>query len=271
MEGKTAVITGATSGIGAAYAARYAKDGCNLIITGRRKERIETFAEKLENEYKVDVEVVLGELSEDEDVQRLLEKISHRQVDILINNAGFGESSLFQSCELNVMEQMVKLNVLAPIKLIRAVLPSMVERGSGTIINISSESAFLSIPKNSVYSGCKSFLKSFTECLHLDLMNTRIKVQVLCPSFTKTDFHEKMGMDKSRQKNKGLIRWLSPDDVVDISLKALQKDKVVCKTGIHSKLIIWIMGLLPRRMYYKFVYSFSQKNFQDKTKHISEG
>ncbi len=265
MKSKTAVITGATSGIGVAFATRLAEEGRNLIITGRRKEKIEAFAEKLRNEYKIDVEVIIAELSENEDVQRLIEILKCRKVDVLINNAGFGVSSPFQNCDLEVMEQMVKLNVLTPTKLIHAVLPSMIEHSSGTIINVSSESAFLSIPQNSVYSGCKSFLKSFTECLYLDLMNTGVSVQVLCPSFTKTDFHEKMGMDKSRQKNKGLIRWLLPDDVVDISFKALQKNNVVCKTGIYSKLIIWIMGLLPRKWYYKFMYGFSQKRFKDRS------
>jgi short-subunit dehydrogenase len=260
MENKTAVITGATSGIGAAYAARFAEEGHDLVITGRRKKKIEAFADKIKEEHGVNVEVVLAELSTEEGLQTLVDIISNRQIEILVNNAGFGVNSLYQECDLKAMEQMAKVNVLVPMKLIRIVLPGMVERRKGTIINVSSESAFLIIPKNSVYSGGKAFLKSFTEGLHLDLMNTGVKVQAVCPGFTRTDFHEKMGMNKSRQKNKGLMKWMSPEEVVDISLKDLEKNKVICIPGIHTKLLIRLLNLFPKNAYYKFAYDFSRKN-----------
>ncbi len=261
MVNKTAVITGATSGIGSAYASRLSKEGYDLVITGRRKEKIEAFADKIRKDCGVKVEVVLVELSNDKGVQELLEKISERQIDILVNNAGFGANSLYQDCELNIMEQLTNLNVLVPMRLIRTVLPGMVRRGAGTIINISSESAFITIPRNSVYSGGKAFLKSFSEGLHLDLMNTGVKVQVVCPGFTRTDFHGKMGIDISQKRSKGLIHWHTPEEVVAASLKDLNKNKVVCIPGISTKMLIRLLNVLPRKSYYKFAYNFSKKKF----------
>ncbi|AET68268.1 short-chain dehydrogenase of unknown substrate specificity [Desulfosporosinus orientis DSM 765] len=260
MEGRTAVITGATSGIGAAYALWFAQDGYDLIITGRRRAVIEEFAQKLRKSYGIKVEVVIAELAKPDQVEKLIEKIRHRQVEVLVNNAGFGVNSFYQESDLEIMEQVVEVNVLTPMKLIHALLPGMIRRGRGIIINVSSESAYLSIPKNSVYSGVKAFLLSFTEGLHLDLRNTGVKVQVVCPGFTRTDFHEKMGMKKSKQRNKGLIHWMSPEKVVEISLKDLKKEKVICIPGIHTKLLIFFGKILPKNYYYKFASTFNQKN-----------
>lgn len=263
MKNKTAVITGATSGIGAAYASRFAKEGYDLVITGRRKEKIEAFADTIRKECGVNVEVVLVELSDDKGVNELLKKISTRQIDILVNNAGFGTKSLYQDSEFNIMEQMTKINVLVPMKLIHTVLPGMIKKGAGTIINISSESAFLTIPKNSVYSGgkafLKTFLKTFSEGLHLDLINTGVKVQVVCPGFTRTDFHGKMGINIPQKRSKGLIHWYTPEEVVAASLKDLNKDKVVCIPGISTKMLIRFLSLLPRKSYYRFAYNFNRK------------
>lgn len=264
MENRTAVITGATSGIGAAYAARFAEEGYDVIITGRRKEKIEAFADRIRKEQGVNVEVVLAELSSKEMVQELVERINIRKIEILVNNAGFGASRLYQDYNLEVMEQMAKVSVLTPMKLIRAVLPGMIERGSGTVINISSGNAFLVTPKSSVYSGTKAFLKNFTEGLHLDLMSTGIKVQVVCPGFTKTDFHSKMGMDKSKQKDKGLIKWMSPEKVVDISLRDLKKNKVVCIPGLYTKILIKLHNLLPRKIYYNLIGNQSSKKISNR-------
>jgi uncharacterized protein len=259
MENKTAVITGATSGIGAAYAKRFAGEGYDLIITGRREEKIEALAEKIREEYHVDVKVILAELSEKEGIHKVIEAMREKRVEILVNNAGFGANSLFYECDLEIAEQLANVSVIAPMELIRAVLSDMVKRKSGTIINISSESVYMIVPKNSVYSGSKAFLKSFTEGLHVDLIGTGVRVQAVCPGLTHTDFHEKMGMDKSRQANKGIVSWMSPDEVVSCSLKDLQKGKVICIPGLHTKLMTHMLSLFPRKMYYKTMYNLSQK------------
>ena len=266
MQNKTALITGATSGIGAAYANKFAQQGYDLVITGRRKEKIDAVATQIRQEYKINVEVILAELSETEGIKKVIGFIKEKQIEILVNNAGFGVSSLYQVSDLAVMEQLAKVNVLAPMELIHTVLPGMMERGSGTIFNISSESVYMIIPKNAIYSGAKAFLKSFTEGLYLDLRGTRVKVMAVCPGLTHTDFHEKMGMEKSRQTDRGQIKWMSPQEVVDISLRDLEKGKVVCIPGIHTKILTHLLKMMPRKSYYKFMYSFSRKNFGKEAK-----
>ncbi len=261
MQNKIAVITGATSGIGAAYASKFAQLGYDLIITGRRKEKIDANAVLIRHKYNVNVDVILTELSEKEGIKKLIDCIKEKKIEVLVNNAGFGANSLYQASDLAIMEQLVKVNVIAPMELIHTVLPGMVEREKGTIINISSESVYMIIPKNATYTGAKTFLKSFTEGLYLDLMGTGVKVMAVCPGLTHTDFHEKMGMDKSRQINKGQIKWMSPDEIVDISLREMKKGKVVCIPGKHTKLLTRLLNMMPRKSYYKFMYNFSCKNF----------
>lgn len=263
-QNKTALITGATSGIGAAYASKFARQGYDLVITGRRKEKIEAAAAQIRQEYNSNVEVILAELSETEGVKKVIDFIGGRKIEILVNNAGFGVSSWYQASDLAAMEQLAKVNVLAPMELIHAVLPGMVERGSGTIINISSESVYMVIPKNAVYSGAKAFLKSFTEGLHLDLMGTGVRVMAVCPGLTHTDFHEKMAIEKSRQTDRGQIKWMSPEEVVEISLRDLERGKVVCIPGRHTKMLAHLLNMMPRKSYYKFMYNFSMKNFGKK-------
>jgi len=259
MQNSTAVITGATSGIGAAYAKKFAEKGYDLIITGRRQEKIEALANEVRNSQNVQVEVVLAELSEKEGVHKVIEKMQGKKVDILVNNAGFGDKNLFQDCHLDVAMQMAKVNVLAPMELIRTVLPGMIERKCGTIINISSSSVYLVVSKNSVYSGVKAFLKTFTEALHMDLMGTNVKVMTVCPGLTHTDFHEKMGIDKSKQTDRGLLSWMSCEEVVNSSLKDLEKGKVICIPGMKNKLLIRLLNLLPKKIYDKMMDSFRKK------------
>lgn len=153
---------------------------------------------------------------------------------------------------------MVNVHIMCPMKLIHFILPKMIEQGNGTIINVSSLSAFLIIPKNATYSGTKAFLKAFSESLHLELINTGVKLQVLCPGFVKTDFHEKMGILKSRQKNKGIIRWMSPEKVVDISLEELKHNKLICKPGFFENLGMNMLTLLPKTVYCKIASNFNK-------------
>ncbi len=264
MRSKTAVITGATSGIGEAFARKFAKQGYDLVITGRRQEKIDAVAEQIRQKYGVNVDVILAELSDEKGVREVANNIKGREIEILVNNAGFGANTLYHASDLIVMEQLAKVNVLAPMELIHAILPSMVERRKGTIINISSEGVYVIVPKNAVYSGAKAFLKSFTEGLHLDLMGTGVRVMALCPGLTHTDFHEKMGMDRSRQINRGQIKWMSADEVVEIALNDLEKGKVICIPGKHTKMLIHLLNLMPRKSYYRFMYNFSKKNFGKK-------
>jgi len=257
-EEKVALITGATSGIGEAFARRFAKEGYNLIITGRRKEKINSLASELKEKFHISVDVFIVELSNTDNVEFLIEKIKNRNINVLVNNAGFATKNTFANSNLNVQEQMVNLHVICAMKLIYSILPNMIKQNNGEIINLSSQSAFFSMPKNATYSGTKAFLKVFSESLYLETMELGVKVQVLCPGFVISDFHQKMGSSKANNQNKGIIRWMKPEKVVDISLNALKKDKLICKPGFFENLGMNILRLLPKRIYYKIACNFGK-------------
>lgn len=151
---------------------------------------------------------------------------------------------------------MINLHVICSIKLIHSILPNMIDKKDGTIINLSSQSAFLVLPKNATYSGTKAFLNSFSESIYLEVKDSGVKVQALCPGFVISDFHEKMGSAKANHKNKGIIRWMAAEKVVDISLEQLKKGKVICKPGFFENLGMNLLNFLPKRIYYKIVTNF---------------
>lgn len=255
-EEKTALITGATSGIGEAFARRFAKEGYNLIITGRREEKINKLAEELRKKYRVNIEVIIVELANKVNIEFLIEKIRNKNIKVLVNNAGFATKGTFANSDLSVQEQMVNLHVICAIKLIYSVLPNMINKNKGIIINVSSQSAFFSMPKNATYTGTKKFLVGFSECLHLETKEFGVKVQALCPGFVISDFHEKMESAKADHKNKGIIRWMTSEKVVEISIRDLKKGKVICKPGFFENLGMNVLSLLPKRIYYKIACGF---------------
>ena len=246
MERKTALITGATSGIGASFAQRFARDGYDLILTGRREEVIRERAEALEKTYGAGVEVHILELTDVERFDAFLEEISRRDVDVLVNNAGFGLHRDFHRGKIGKWEAMLDVHAAAPLKLIHAVVPKMLEKGEGTIINVSSISAFLPLPKTSVYSSTKSFITVFSEALDFELGDRGIRVQSLCPGFTHTDFHSKMSVDKRKLAH---LHWMSAEKVVDTSLSCIGRRKVVCIPGFRNRAMVFFLKLIPRKVY----------------------
>jgi len=252
--GKIAFITGATSGIGAAFARRFAQDGYDLIITGRRKPIIQNLARDISNKYDIKIEVIIAELSNDNDVELLVKKIKREEnIEVLINNAGFGIGKLVDKDVIKKQENMVKVHILSAMKFIYAVIPNMIRKKSGVIINVSSIASFLPLPRNTVYSGTKVFLNNFSESIYLELKNEGISVQCLCPGFTRTDFHSRIGYDKEELKNRGIVRWMSAEQVVKYSQKCLKRNKVICIPGFWNKVLVLIPAILPRTLYYKIV------------------
>jgi short-subunit dehydrogenase len=254
-ERKTACITGATSGIGAAFATKFAGQGYDLILTGRRTERIDSLARTLSKDHNIAAEVIIAELSDDRQLDLLLEKVrTAKGLEVLVNNAGFAKENPFHEESVNTHEMMLKVHNLVPVKLCHAVLPDMVARGKGAIINVSSLAAFLPLPGQAMYSGTKAFLKSFTESIHLELRGTGVSAQVLCPGITRTDFHERMGYDpKSFYRDSGMLKAMTAEEVVEASLRDLERDKVLCVPGMSRKMLRLLMKFLPQSVIYKIV------------------
>ncbi len=255
----TALITGATSGIGATYAQRLAADGYNLIITGRRKEKIEALADDLSHSHNCQVDVVIIELSDPVEVDEFVENIKNRPIDLLINNAGFASTRFFHREPLKLQEMMVSTHILAHMKITHTLLPEMIKKGSGTIINVSSSGAFLPSPKTATYSGTKAFLRAWTEGLHFELEGTGVQVQVVCPGLTKTDMHVRLGIPDDRIVDWGPFQWISPDEVVECSLRCLKKNKVICIPGRLTRMQVLWRNVIPESLYYKTTGYFFRK------------
>ena len=247
------MITGASSGIGRVFARRFAQSGYDLIITGRRKDKLIQVSEKLKDQYGISVNIIIAELSEEKDLRKLLKVIAnHDDIHVLINNAGFGSGKEFSKCDINCHMQMLQVHVIAALKLVHAVLPQMISRKEGTIINVSSLGAFMPAPGSSIYSATKLFLKSFTESLYMEVSRYGIKLLCLCPGFTHTDFHERR-VNGNVPKNNGIIRWMEADEVVEKCLKSLEKGKVVYVPGFMNRMLVKIVSFIPDIIYYRLM------------------
>lgn len=240
---RLAVVTGASSGIGEAYTRRLARDGMALAIVARREDLLEKLAAECTDRYGARVTVIAADLASDEGVGKVEEFLAGRAPVMLINNAGFSVEGSFLEADFERQLDMVRVHDIATMKLVRAVLPVMIERGTGDIINVSSMAGLLPVPCSVTYNSTKAFLIMFSESLARELAGTGVRVQALCPGYTHTGFHETMGADMNIPE----VAWMSPEDVVDESLAALAADRVVVIPGAKNRLNLALIRALPKR------------------------
>jgi short-subunit dehydrogenase len=231
-----AVITGASSGIGEAYARALAEQGFELVLVARRKDKLEKLRSELEEKFSIKADVLAADLSDLSDIEQIYKILGEREdIDILINNAGFGTLGYFDLIPLEPSIEMLFVHNIAPVSFSRAVLPNMVKKGRGIIINVASFGAFFPSYQNVIYCATKAFLKMFTEGLAVELEDTGIKVQVLCPGFTKTEFHE-VGYFKEFDRSViPELAWMTSEEVVEISLKAFANNELIVVPGEANK------------------------------------
>jgi uncharacterized protein len=253
-----ACVTGATSGIGKAFAREFAKQGYHLILAGRKTDRLDSLSERLRREYNILAEAENGDLSDRPVIEELAVKLSKKKnMRILVNNAGFGGGHYFDQEDFSTHEDMLYVHELAMLRLTYAVLPQMISASKGIIINLSSTAAFTPRPLNAVYAAGKSMVKHFSESLFLELQGTGVYVQALCPGITRTEFHERMGMNTERiYSKKGMIKAMDPEDVVNISLKYARKNKAVCVPGFYNKMVQLGLKGIPK----SWIYTFAKKS-----------
>lgn len=238
---QTAIVTGASAGIGTAYARQLAEKGFNLILVARREERLIAIQEELEAEYGVSVTPLPADLADDEEVGRLVAMIRGRDdIEILVNNAGFGLMGPFHTADIEKHLAMIHVHVLAAVRLTHAVLPQMVARDSGSVINVSSLASFLTAPGAVSYCATKAYLNSFSRSVQAELHGTAVRIQALCPGFTYTEFHDvpDAKMDRSRIPK---FMWMSADRVVGISLRAVKGRRVICVPGFFNRVLALII------------------------------
>ncbi|MBN2612932.1 MAG: SDR family oxidoreductase [Bacteroidales bacterium] len=261
-----AIITGATSGIGKEFAYRFASLGFNLIITGRRKNIISQTASEIIKNYKVNVKVVIADLSVKKDMDNLLKTIeAQKNIEVLVNNAGFGLYETFETHKIKNQLTMLKVHVAAPVILIDKVIPQMVINKKGIIINVTSLAAYTPTAHNAMYTSTKSFLTSYSESLAMQLQKYGIHVQCLCPGFTITDFHKKADYQKNLLPA-GIVNWMSPSQVVDYSLEHLKNGKVICIPGAANRFLMHLISIVPRKMYYYLTNHYYRIGIHDKSK-----
>ena len=247
---RNALITGATSGIGASFARKLGKEGYDLYITGRRKEVIERLAHDIRKKYNIKVIVVLADFTKPKEVDNLLKKIETVPFDFLINNVGFGHTKKFFDDTYEKQHEMIEAHINSFCKIIYLVSRNMIKNKSGNIINVSSLAGFAPTSFNHLYSSTKSFITAFTESLHLELSSLGIRVQALCPGFTRSDFHKSLNLKEETFKNRWLVRWMDPDKVTELSLKSLNKKGGLYIPGLSNKILYMVVKILPRKLYY---------------------
>jgi short-subunit dehydrogenase len=238
-----AFITGASSGIGLSFAKQLAQQGFDLLLLARRKDRLETIARELGSQHPIRYEIIQADLSDIGDIQKTGEYIRQiHDLDVLVNNAGFATLGYFADVPIEKSVGMLNVHLTATVQFTHAAIQGMLKRKRGAIINVSSLGAFLLTPGNVVYDATKSFLNTFSENLKLEMQDMDISIQALCPGFTRTEFHE---VGDLRNYDRNAIpdsMWMSPDDVVSFSLKALGKrKKVICIPGWKKRLSTWII------------------------------
>jgi uncharacterized protein len=240
-----ALVTGASSGIGTSFAKALRARGEKLILVARREDRLRELASQLGGEAAV--AVVPCDLTAPGAAERLVAEVEGRglAVDFLVNNAGVGHTGPFVSEPLARVRAMMDLNVRAVVELARLVLPGMIARGRGRLINVVSTSAFQPVPYLNVYGASKVFVLSFTEALATELKGTGIRVQALCPGLTRSEFHEVAGTDKVLFNRTSAME---PDRVVALSLRALDRGRLRVVTGWQNRLVVGIQRFAPQAL-----------------------
>jgi short-subunit dehydrogenase len=238
-----ALVTGATSGIGESFTRLLASNKYNVVLVARDLPRLQERAQGLEAKYGIKTHVIQADLATDEGCLKVEKHIHENQIDVLINNAGFGTSKAFTMSTLEIEQQLLDVLVRAPMRLMHVALPLMKQRNQGIIINVSSVAGYIA---GGSYSASKSYLTVLTESLHTELAATNVKVSALCPGFTRTEFHQRGKMSMKGVPN---FLWLNSDRLVEQSWKDVKKGKAVSVPGWQYKLLVFIVQtLVPRSL-----------------------
>lgn len=243
MKRPVALITGASSGLGAEFARQLAPSH-DLVLVARRQERLEQLAASLPTSSRL----VAADLTVPSEIERIASLIREEdRLELLVNNAGFGTLRRFWEAPLETQLRMHQLHVMAVVELSHAALEGLVRRDRGAIINVASVAGFARSPTNTSYCATKAWMVAFTEGLALDLglRRSQVKVQALCPGFTYTEFHDVLGVDRSRIPASW---WMSAEQVVAASLRGLSRGRLIVIPGWRYRLLVSLLTRLPMRL-----------------------
>lgn len=243
-ERPVALVTGASAGLGREFARQLAGLGYDLVLVARDGGCLEDVAAELRELAGAESEVLPADLARDEDVARVVDRIDQGPIHLLVNNAGFGVRGSIARTSREEQDAMVRVHVLAANRLAQAAVQTMVGRGRGVIINVSSIASYLTSPGSVNYTSTKAWLRVFTESLAHELRGKGVYVQALCPGYTNTEFHARGGIDKDGVPG---WWWMDAEDVVASSLRAVRRRRpVVVVPGFGYKLAVLVLRFLPR-------------------------
>ena len=245
----TALITGASSGIGEAFACRLARDGVELVLVARREDRLQALAARLRSEHGIEVHVLPGDLADPGTPARLLRSIHELglEVDLLVNNAGYGLRESMYDMSIEELHDFMQVLLRSWVDLVHGVLPGMLSRGNGRIINVASVASYLSVTSRSLYGPIKAFILQWSKTLHQDLASRGVNTTALCPGYTQTEFFDVNGA-RDRVQRVPKMLWLKPEAVVDQALRAVDRGRPVCIPGFLYRCICRFAPLLPARL-----------------------
>jgi short-subunit dehydrogenase len=242
---KTALITGASAGLGAEFAGLFAKDGHDVVLVARRRDKLDTLAAEIKEKHGVTAHVIADDLGSPGAAERIVKELRDRGIEIefLVNNAGFGSTGAFADLALARELEMVQVNIVALVQLTRLLLPQMIERKSGRVLNVGSTAGFLPGPFMAVYYASKAFVNSFTEALAFELAGTGVTATVSCPGATATEFSQVAGNHSSPLFKSGVM---TAREVAEDAYRAMSRGEVVAVSGFKNKMRIASLRFAPR-------------------------
>ncbi len=245
MSLETVLITGASGGIGEGLARRFAADGSRLILVARRGDRLQELAAELKKPHGVEHIAIPLDLSTHDSAQKLYDELQQRglKIDVLVNNAGFGRNDYFQQIPWSDHAEMLQLNMTSLVQLTYLILPQMIARRAGSILNVGSTASFQPGPYSSVYFATKAFVLSFSEGLSTELREHNVSVTCLCPGPTRTDFGARSRMDRNFNFIHGSM---SSDAVCDVGYRGFRKRRRIVIPGLVNWLLAFSVRLTPR-------------------------
>ena len=250
---KTALITGASSGLGREFAGIYAREGYDLVVVARSEGKLYKLKSELEAQYGCHVWVFAQDLSQPDAAYEIFNYTLEQKIiiDALVNNAGFGDFGNFWEVDPGRQTDLLQVNIVALVQLTRLILPGMVERGSGRVLNLSSVAAFSAGPRMCLYYASKEFVRSFSEAVAEEVRGTGVSVTALCPGPTATGFEQAAQMENSHMFS--MFKPASAAAVAEAGFRAAEKGQTLCYHGLLTHAVNIAARLLPRSVCRKFM------------------